>query len=116
MQRALRERYGAPVAFELAEVELKLDPGAPVLTTCPAVYWSARGAHFIIAKTGATTFRPQFFYRPEQLYWTGRTEYESLLDCALEILRAQADHERETQGVESGATGADVQRLQGDSE
>ena len=107
VEAALRERYKKSLPLEPVAAELRLDPDSPVLTSCPALYWSARGANFIVVKLAAECFRAQFFYRPDQFYWTGRAEYESLLDCTLDILRAQADHEREQRGAESGASGGD---------
>lgn len=104
---ALRERYRHDVAFELIDAEMRLDPSSPVLTGCPGVYWSARGAHFVIVRLPHGRYRAQYFYRPDQLYWTGRSEYDSLVDCVLEILRAQADDERERQGADSGAISGD---------
>lgn len=99
---ALSERYGEPMPLELADAEVRLDPAAPVITTCPTVYWQARGAHFVIVKTGTGRYRCQFFYSAYQQYGTGRAEYDDLADCVLSILRAQADHEKESRGVHSG--------------
>jgi hypothetical protein len=106
-ETALRERYKTALPVEPIEAEMRLDPDSPVLTSCPALYWSARGAHFVVVKLASERFRSQFFYRDDQHYWTGRPEYESLIDCMLDILRAQADHERERHGVASGASGGD---------
>lgn len=104
---ALRERYRLAVALEPIDAEMRLDPASPVLTGCPGVYWGARGAHFVIVRLPDGRYRAQFYYRPDQHYWTGRPEFDSLVDCVIEILRAQADDERQRQGAESGTVGTD---------
>jgi hypothetical protein len=90
-----RERYGEDVGPELAETEIRLTPGAKELTTCPAVYWEGRGAHFIIIKLGADRFRGQFYYRLHQMFGTGIEQFDDIGDCALTLLQLQADHESE---------------------
>jgi hypothetical protein len=106
--RLLQRRYAGPVAMELAEVELLLGPAEVEPTGCPALYWSARGAHFVVCKTGEARFRCQFFYTDADHYGTGRDEYDDLERCTLELLRVQADHEKQSAGVSSGATAADL--------
>jgi hypothetical protein len=41
-------------------------------------------------------------------YGTGRDEYDDLEQCTLTLLRVQADHEKQSAGVASGATAADL--------
>lgn len=101
-------RYEMPVAVEAAEAELALDPAAAGPTPCPALYWSARGAHFVVCKAGERRFRGQFFYGDADHYGTGRDEYDDLEQCTLTLLRAQADHEKLSAGVSSGATAAEL--------
>ena len=110
IESALKERYGHIVQVELADSELKLDPGAPVITTCPTVFWSERGCHFLIFKTGEDRYRSQFFYSEEEQYGTGRTEYDELAECVGLLLKLQADHEKQRQGVESGMTGGEIRQ------
>ena len=102
VESALRERYGERTPIELADAEVRLDPEVPALTSCPTIYWTARGAHFVIMKTGRERYRCQFFYSAHQHYGTARAEYDELADCVVSFLRAQADHEKETYGVHSG--------------
>jgi len=104
----LRERYGAPVAIELADSELLLDPAEGAMTECPTAYWQARGAQFVVFKVSEARFRCQFFYTDADHYGTGRDEYDDLATCVLTLLRIQADHERDSAGVSSGATAADL--------
>ena len=104
----VRQRYGKPVPVEPAESELRLDAGGDAMTVCPTLYWSERGAHFIVCKVGADRFRCQFFYTDADHYGTGRDEYDDLRACALALLRVQADHEKLSAGVSSGATAADL--------
>lgn len=108
VEAALRERYKQALPLESVEAEMRLDPDSPALTACAGLYWQARGAQFVVVKLPHARFRAQFFYRPDQHYWTGRADYESLVDCTLDILRAQADHERDSRGAESGADGGDL--------
>ena len=110
IESALKERYGHIVPIELAESELKLDPGAPVITTCPTVFWSERGCNFLIFKTGEDRYRSQFFYTDEEHFGTGRDEYDELAECVSLLLKLQADHEKERQGVQSGMTGGQIKQ------
>ena len=99
----LQRRYGDHVAVELADSELLLEPAAGAMTECPTVYWRARGAQFVVFKVGAARYRCQFFYTDADHYGTGRDEYEDLTTCVLTLLRVQADHERDSADVSSGA-------------
>ena len=110
IESALRERYGHLVQIELADSDLKLDPDAPVLTTCPTVFWSERGCNFLIFKTGEDRYRCQFYYSDEEQYGTGRAEYDELAECVSLLLKLQADHEKERQGVQSGMTGGEIKQ------
>jgi hypothetical protein len=106
--RLLQRRYGKPVAIEPAEAELALDPAREETTPCPTLYWSERGAHFVVCKVAARRYRCQFFYTDADQYGTGHDEYDDLERCALELLRVQADHEKQSAGISSGATAADL--------
>lgn len=106
--RLVERRYGKAVAVELADSELKLDPARDELTLCPTLYWCERGAHFVIWKVGPQRYRCQFFYTDADHYGTGRDEYADLEQCALTLLRVQADHEKQAAGIASGATASDL--------
>jgi len=110
IESALKERYGRIVTIELADSELKLDPGTPVLTVCPTVFWSERGCNFLIFKTGEERYRSQFFYSEEEHYGTGREEYDELAECVGLLLKLQADHEKQRQGVQTGMTGDQIKQ------
>jgi len=110
IESALKERYGRMVPIEFADSELKLDPGAPVITACPTVFWSERGCNFLIFKTGEDRYRSQFFYTDEEHYGTGRAEYDELAECVGLLLKLQADHEKERQGVHTGMTGGEIKQ------
>jgi len=79
-----------------------------VLTACPTVFWSERGCNFLIFKTGEDRYRCQFFYSDEEQYSTGRTEYDELAECVSLLLKLQADHEKQRQGVHTGMTGGQI--------
>jgi hypothetical protein len=104
----VRQRYGKPVPIEPAESELQLDADGDTMVVCPTLYWSERGAQFVVCKVGAGRFRCQFFYTDADHYGTGHDEYDDLRACVLALLRVQADHEKLSAGVSSGATAADL--------
>jgi len=108
IESALQERYGHFVPIELADSDLKLDPDAPVLSTCPTVFWSERGCNFLIFKTAEDRYRCQFFYTDDEQYGTGRDEYDELAECVSLLLKLQADHEKQRQGVQTGMTGSQI--------
>ena len=91
----LQERFKKSIETQLADVELRLNPSSSVLTPCPAIYWEARGCHFIICKLGEGRFKNQFYYRVHEQFGTGREEYDDIVDCVVTLLQVQADHEAE---------------------
>ena len=63
IQSSLDERWGKDVVTpELVDVEARLDPSDRELTDCPAVFWQRGDCHFVIMKTGESTYRAQFYY------------------------------------------------------
>lgn len=102
----VERRYGKPVEIVEADSELRLDPGSDALTVCPTLYWSERGAHFVVFKVGDSRFRCQFFYTDADHYGTGRDEYDDLSSCVRTLLQVQSDHERESASASARATGA----------
>jgi len=112
----LRQRYGKPVLLELADSELKLDAADDEMTICPTLYWSERGAHFVVCKASQGLYRCQFFYADADQYGTGQDEYTDLRHCVLTLLRVQADHEAQSAGISSGATAAESAAGHGDDE
>lgn len=103
----LRSRYFSDTAVEEIEADVQLDPADAGPVTCPGLYWSARGAHFVLVKAGEGRFRTQFFYGEQEQFGTGRLEYDDLGECVTVLLRLQSDHERTRAGALPGATGAD---------
>ena len=104
--RLVEQRYAKPVEIERADAELRLDPASDELSLCPTLYWSARGAHFVVFKVGESRYRSQFFYTDADHYGTGRDEYDDLSDCVLTLLRVQADHERDSASASAKASAA----------
>lgn len=102
----LLERYGKIVPIQLADSELQLGRNPASLTLCPTIYWSERGAHFVVCKVGESRYRCQFFYSEAEQYGTGRDEYDNLDTCTRTLLQVQSDHERQLANVSSGATAA----------
>ncbi len=109
VEALLERRYGQPVAVERADSELLLDPSHQEMTACPTLYWSSRGAQFVVFRVGEGRYRCQFFYGDADQYGTGRDEYPDLLQCVRTLLQVQADHERESAGASSGATAATLE-------
>ena len=104
----LQQRFNKVVEIHIADAELRLDKASDELTECPTLFFQERGCSFVIFKTGFNQFRCQFFYDPADQFGTGRTFYNDLTECVAALLQTQSDHERERQGVVSGATGADL--------
>ncbi len=92
VSQILLERYGRVTLLQSADVELQLDPESEQLTTCPALYWKALGAEFIVTKVANNRFRCQFFYSDNEHFGTGQDVYDSLGDCVVTLLHVQADH------------------------
>ena len=95
----LQERYGQPVEAQLVDVELRLNPDDSQVTDCPACYWEYDDCHFVLAKTGDSSFHSQFFYGNREQFGTGQYSYDDILDCLVTTLRVQADHELERNKV-----------------
>ncbi|MDD2917582.1 hypothetical protein [Rhodoferax sp.] len=104
----LQQRYSKHMSPELADSELKLDPASDELTVCPTLYWSERGAHFVLCKIAQGRYKCQFFYADADQYGTGHDEYTDLRRCVLTLLRVQADHASQSAGISSGATAIDL--------
>lgn len=107
ISQILLERYSRLVPWQLAEAELQLDPGSEELTVCPTLYWSGRGAEFIVCKLGESRFRSQFFYSEIEQFGTGREIYDDFSDCVVTLLQVQADHERSRSGGLAGSAKTD---------
>ena len=103
IRSTLTQRYGKEATFELADAELRLDPESPTLTFCPTVFWSERGANFVLSKVGESAYRCLFYYRGFEQFGTGRETYDDLAPCVITLLQVQADHER--QKTQSGTAG-----------
>jgi hypothetical protein len=99
---ALEHRLGHKLEPDLVDTELRLSPEARELTPCPALYWEIGACRFLLAKTGAASYRTLFFYGANEQYGTGIEEYSDLNDCVLTVLRLQADHESTRQEAAPG--------------
>jgi len=97
----LKQRYGKEIEVQEVDTELRLNPHSSELTPCPAVYWEAGDAHFVVVKTGEGRYRCQFFYRVHQQFGTGVEEYNDLTECVVTLLQVQADHDAKRQAEET---------------
>lgn len=104
----LFKRYAKLVQLQLADSELQLDGPSGALTLCPTLYWSERGAQFVVCKVAEGRYRCQFFYSETEQYGTGRAEYDDLEDCVVTLLQVQSDHERQLDNISVRATQADT--------
>ena len=108
VSQALLERYGKLISLQLADSELQLEPAPAPPSICPSLFWSERGADFVICKVGENRYRCQFFYSANEQFGTGRDIYDDLAECVTTLLQVQADHEKTRQGVPSGASRAEL--------
>lgn len=104
----LFQRYGKLVPMQLADSELQLDPASSYLTLCPTLYWTERGAQFVICKIDDGRFRSQFFYSDADQYGTGKDEYQGLHTCVVTLLQVQSDHERQLANTSTSATAVNL--------
>ncbi|WIM05494.1 MAG: hypothetical protein OHM77_12540 [Candidatus Nitricoxidivorans perseverans] len=111
VNQTLLERYGHAVTVESAEAEIEIVPGSGQVDDCAVLYWSERGAHFVVFKLADNRFRAQFFYNEATQFGTGKDSFDNLGDCVITLLQVQSDHERQMQGVRSGMTGRDLKEL-----
>ncbi|MDK9724768.1 MAG: hypothetical protein OEL88_07740 [Sterolibacteriaceae bacterium MAG5] len=102
VSQALKERYGEAIPLQFADAEIQLIAESPELTTCPIVYWEARGANFVIFKLGDDRYRAQFYYSDVEQFGTGKEIFNNLGDCVITLLQVQSDHERTRAGIKSG--------------
>jgi hypothetical protein len=102
--KLLAQRYTKQVELQLADSELQLDLLSEELTVCPTLYWSERGAQFVVYKTGEERYRCQFFYSETEQFGTGHDEYDDIEKCVVTLLQVQSDHERQLAKLSSAAT------------
>ena len=99
----LEQRYGKQVDLQLADSELQLNLTSEELTVCPTLYWSERGAQFVVCKIDNEHFRCQFFYSATEQFGTGdddyhdigHDDYDDIEKCVVTLLQVQSDHERQ---------------------
>lgn len=101
----VERRFAKSVGILEADSDLRLDPASDAMMSCPTLYWSARGAHFVVFKVGEGRFRCQFFYTDADHYGTGRDEYDDLSLCVRTLLQVQSDHERDSAIESAKASG-----------
>jgi hypothetical protein len=94
VRSTLKERYGQDIDIEIAEVEAQTGATVDTLAWCPALFWSVRGAQFVVIKIGEKRFRPIFFYHPQSQVGTGTDSYDEIGDCVIAVLQVEADHMR----------------------
>ena len=108
VQALINNRYGEETELHLGDSEVQIDPGKKEVFVCPVIYWNARECNFVIIKSGEDQYRARYFYTPHDQVSTQQTFFTVVEDCADAVLCEQSDDERESEGVASGATGADI--------
>jgi len=101
-QNAVDERWGKGVVeLHPADVETIVSPEDKSLTSCPALFWTIEDCNFVLLKVSEDRYRCQFFYKSdlENQLGTGTDEFDEISECAVTLLRAQADYD----SVRSGA-------------
>lgn len=101
----VERRFAKPIEILEADSDLRLDPASDAMASCPTLYWTERGAHFVVFKVGDGQFRCQFFYTDADHYGTGREEYDDLSLCVRTLLQVQSDHERDSAIESAKASG-----------
>ncbi len=110
VRSALKQRYGGDIEAHRADVGPKLTPGSEVLSECPALSWTERGAGFVVINVGEDRYRTRIFYDPTEQFGTGRDEYDEPAECVATPLQVQAHDEKERAGVHAGDTADDIDR------
>ncbi|MBF2761545.1 MAG: hypothetical protein ISN28_15010 [Ectothiorhodospiraceae bacterium AqS1] len=80
------------IDIHLADVEFSPEASTPT-RECPAIFWQMRGCNFLVVKLGIDRYRAEFFYSDMERYGVGIDEFSTIGECALTLLRIQADHE-----------------------
>jgi len=89
----LQERYGKKKDYQVVDADIRVSTSDTELTECPAIYREDGDCHFIVAKAGDNTYRPQYFYRTHEMFGKGAPEYDDLATCLVTLLHTQSDHE-----------------------
>ncbi len=108
VQKLLAGHYGEAIEIHLADSEIPLGEDDAAVTTCPVLFWNARGCNFAILRQGQEVFSAQFFYTPDEQYATTQKLFNTLEDCVSTVLRTQADHQRHLDAVKQGEIDKDV--------
>lgn len=108
VRATLKERYGKDVVLEFADTEV--DSGGGGLAWRPTLFWSAKGAKFVVIKLDARRYRPIFYYHPEHQLGTGADSYDEIGDCVIAVLQVEADHMRKQKMKQDEAPAASERR------
>ncbi|MEA3410088.1 MAG: hypothetical protein U9R74_00935 [Pseudomonadota bacterium] len=93
IQTTADERWGkGNTEPQEADVDVRLKPGDPGLTSCPALFWNVEEWNFVVLKSAGNRYRCQFFSSKnlEQM-GTGIDEYDDVAECVVTLLQTQAD-------------------------
>jgi len=75
-----------------ADVDIKLKPGDPGLTSCPAMFWNVEQWNFVVLKSTDNRYRCRFFRSGDlEQMGTGIDEYDDIAECVVTLLQTQAD-------------------------
>ena len=108
VEEVLRQRYREYVEVYLADCEVQRDTNKNEVTEHPALFWHAQGCNFVVIKTDNNKFEGRYFYNPDEHFGGKRQTFTDIVNCVLNLLRDQSDEARESQGVTTEATGANL--------
>ena len=108
IRATLKQRYREDIEIFLADCEIQPDNQVSQLVERPAVFWQAMDCNFIVVKVGENNFQGRFFYYPDEHFGDSQQYYSDAANCVTALLRSQSDQVRESEGVASGSTGADL--------
>ena len=61
IETTLKERYGKPIEYQLADADIRLHLSDRETTSCPLLYWEMDACHFTTFKTGEKNTDASFF-------------------------------------------------------
>lgn len=93
VRQVVNGHYDREVVIQDVKTGIRLHVDDRALTPCPGFYWNEHGGHFVLSKTGDSRYRSLFFCRFRDHFGSGREEYDDIGDCAIMLLKMQADEE-----------------------
>lgn len=90
IKEATSERW-KDVELHLADIEITRTAKDEKTTLCPAAVWETADCTFVIIKADEFVYKSVFYYLGSKQIDTGVSEYNDLRDCALTLMKVQAN-------------------------